>query len=135
MPIDEIEVIKQKLVDQIKPIGVYLFGSFANGTAHADSDFDQMARRSVPAAKPGRILQLSSRLHHPAGAMDVLPLDHHGSVLFVWEKAQLAVFQNPRLDLSGIFPSELRCLYLAAVHPTVQQQLHDQPRDGRQFLE
>ena len=40
MPIDEIEVIKQKLVDQIKPIGVYLFGSFANGTAHADSDFD-----------------------------------------------------------------------------------------------
>ena len=34
MPIDEIEVIKQKLVDQIKPIGVYLFGSFANGTAH-----------------------------------------------------------------------------------------------------
>ena len=24
MPIDEIEVIKQKLVDQIKPIGVYL---------------------------------------------------------------------------------------------------------------
>ena len=40
MPIDEIEVIKQRLVDQIKPIGVYLFGSFANGTAHADSDFD-----------------------------------------------------------------------------------------------
>ena len=40
MPIDEIEVIKQKLVDQIKPIAVYLFGSFANGTAHADSDFD-----------------------------------------------------------------------------------------------
>ena len=40
MPIDEIEVIKQKLVDQIKPIGVYLFGSFANGTAHTDSDFD-----------------------------------------------------------------------------------------------
>ena len=40
MPVDEIEVIKQKLVDQIKPIGVYLFGSFANGTAHADSDFD-----------------------------------------------------------------------------------------------
>ena len=40
MPFDEIEVIKQKLVDQIKPIGVYLFGSFANGTAHADSDFD-----------------------------------------------------------------------------------------------
>ena len=40
MPVDEIEVIKQKLVDQIKPIGVYLFGSFANGTAHADSEKD-----------------------------------------------------------------------------------------------
>ena len=40
MPIDEIEVIKQKLVDQIKPIGVYLCGSFANGPAHADSDVD-----------------------------------------------------------------------------------------------
>ena len=40
MPVDEIEVIKQKLVDQIKPIGVYLFGSFANGT-------DELAECSV----------------------------------------------------------------------------------------
>ena len=36
------------------------------------------------------------------------------------QEAQLAVFQNPRLDLSGIFPSELRCLCLAVVHPAVQ---------------
>ena len=48
MPIDEIEVIKQKLVDQIKPIGVYLFGSFANGTAHADSDFDFYTGGNTP---------------------------------------------------------------------------------------
>ena len=26
---------------------------------------------------------LTKWLHHPAGSMDVLPLDHHGSVLFV----------------------------------------------------
>ncbi len=48
MPVDEIEVIKQKLVDQIKPIGVYLFGSFANGTAHADSDFDFYSVKQRP---------------------------------------------------------------------------------------
>ena len=37
---DEIEIIKQRLIEQLDPICIYLFGSFANGTAHADSDFD-----------------------------------------------------------------------------------------------
>ena len=40
MPMDENEIIKQKLIEQVNPICIYLFGSFANGTAHADSDFD-----------------------------------------------------------------------------------------------
>ena len=40
MPNDEIESLKNKFVEQLNPIGVYLFGSFANGTARADSDFD-----------------------------------------------------------------------------------------------
>jgi predicted nucleotidyltransferase len=37
---DEIEIIKQKLIEQVNPICIYLFGSFARGTAHADSDLD-----------------------------------------------------------------------------------------------
>ena len=37
---DEIETIKQRLIEQTNPICIYLFGSFANGTAHAESDFD-----------------------------------------------------------------------------------------------
>ena len=40
MPMKEIEIIKQRLIEQVDPICIYLFGSFANGTAHADSDFD-----------------------------------------------------------------------------------------------
>ena len=40
MPMDEIEIIKQRLIEQVNPTCVYLFGSFANGTAHADSDLD-----------------------------------------------------------------------------------------------
>ena len=40
MPNDELEVLKQKFVEQLNPLGVYLFGSFADGTARADSDFD-----------------------------------------------------------------------------------------------
>lgn len=40
MPNDEIEVLKQKFVEQLNPLSVYLFGSFADGTARADSDFD-----------------------------------------------------------------------------------------------
>ena len=40
MPMDEIEIIKQRLIEQVNPICIYLFGSFTNGTAHADSDFD-----------------------------------------------------------------------------------------------
>ena len=37
---DEIEIIKQRLIEQVNPICIYLFGSFASGTAHADSDLD-----------------------------------------------------------------------------------------------
>lgn len=36
----EIEQIKDVLVENISPIKVYLFGSFANGTAREDSDYD-----------------------------------------------------------------------------------------------
>ena len=37
---DEIETIKHRLIEQTNPICIYLFGSFANGTAHAESDLD-----------------------------------------------------------------------------------------------
>lgn len=36
----EIEQIKDVLVENISPVKVYLFGSFANGTAREDSDYD-----------------------------------------------------------------------------------------------
>ena len=31
MPMDEIEIIKQRLIEQVNPTCIYLFGSFANG--------------------------------------------------------------------------------------------------------
>ncbi len=37
---DEIEIIKQRLIEQLDPICIYLFGSFANGTPRAESDLD-----------------------------------------------------------------------------------------------
>ena len=40
MPMGEIEIIKQRLIEQVAPICIYLFGSFANGTVHAESDLD-----------------------------------------------------------------------------------------------
>ena len=36
----EIEKIKDIFVEKISPVKVYLFGSFANGTAQEDSDYD-----------------------------------------------------------------------------------------------
>ena len=36
----EIEQIKDIFVDNLSPVRVYLFGSFANGTAREDSDYD-----------------------------------------------------------------------------------------------
>ncbi len=36
----EIERIKDQLIRKLSPLRIYLFGSFANGTAHEDSDFD-----------------------------------------------------------------------------------------------
>ena len=37
---EEIDEIKNIFVDSLSPVKVYLFGSFANGTAREDSDFD-----------------------------------------------------------------------------------------------
>ncbi len=40
MPEREIDLIKNNLVDYLSPEKIYLFGSFANGTADEGSDFD-----------------------------------------------------------------------------------------------
>ena len=36
----EIDQIKDRFVSELSPVKIYLFGSFANGTANDDSDFD-----------------------------------------------------------------------------------------------
>lgn len=40
MPINEIEELKDKFVDQLTPISIYLFGSYAAGNYTEDSDLD-----------------------------------------------------------------------------------------------
>ena len=40
MPEHEIEQIKKRLINKLSPSKIYLFGSFADGTATDDSDFD-----------------------------------------------------------------------------------------------
>ena len=40
MPEKEINQIKERFVSELSPVKIYLFGSFANGTANDDSDLD-----------------------------------------------------------------------------------------------
>lgn len=40
MPVNEIEELKEQFVNQLMPLKIYLFGSFANGTYTEESDFD-----------------------------------------------------------------------------------------------
>lgn len=40
MPLAEINELKDKFVEQLAPLRVYLFGSYADGTYDQDSDFD-----------------------------------------------------------------------------------------------
>ncbi|MCD8054193.1 MAG: nucleotidyltransferase domain-containing protein [Lachnospiraceae bacterium] len=40
MPIQEIEELKKHFVDQLLPVQIYLFGSYASNTYTAESDFD-----------------------------------------------------------------------------------------------
>ena len=40
MPNDEIYALKDRFVEQLAPLKVYLFGSYAYGTPDADSDYD-----------------------------------------------------------------------------------------------
>ena len=36
----EIDLIKERFIDELSPLKIYLFGSFANGTENEDSDYD-----------------------------------------------------------------------------------------------
>ena len=38
--IEKIEELKEQFISQLKPLKIYLFGSFANGTYTEESDFD-----------------------------------------------------------------------------------------------
>ena len=40
MPNDEIYALKDRIVEQLSPLKVYLFGSYAYGTPNVDSDYD-----------------------------------------------------------------------------------------------
>ena len=40
MPMNEVEELRDCFVSQISPLRIYLFGSFAEGTNHEQSDFD-----------------------------------------------------------------------------------------------
>ncbi|MBQ2633553.1 MAG: nucleotidyltransferase domain-containing protein [Oscillospiraceae bacterium] len=40
MPVQEIHALCERFVTQLSPSKVYLFGSFADGTAHSGSDLD-----------------------------------------------------------------------------------------------
>ena len=40
LPPELLDEIVRRLVDAIHPVGIYLFGSHASGTPHADSDVD-----------------------------------------------------------------------------------------------
>lgn len=40
MPIDEINELRDCFIQHLSPVRVYLFGSYADGTFHEDSDFD-----------------------------------------------------------------------------------------------
>ena len=40
MPNDEIQALKDRFIEQLSPLKVYLFGSYAYGTPGADGDYD-----------------------------------------------------------------------------------------------
>ena len=40
MPDKEINMIKEKFISELSPLKIFLFGSYADGSAREDSDFD-----------------------------------------------------------------------------------------------
>ena len=61
----EIGLIKDKLVEALSPVKVYLFGSFADGRAREDSDFDFYV---VVKDGSGDPLDLTAKAHEAAHA-------------------------------------------------------------------
>ncbi|MBR0368185.1 MAG: HEPN domain-containing protein [Clostridia bacterium] len=48
MPNDEIQALKDRFIEQLSPLKVYLFGSYAYGTPGADSDYDFYIPGGIP---------------------------------------------------------------------------------------
>ena len=72
MPTQEIDNIKQKFIDEIKPLQIYLFGSYAAGKETEDSDFDFYL---VVDDNAGRIVDITADAYRAIRTVRQHPVD------------------------------------------------------------
>ena len=72
MPIQEINEIKDRLVRQLSPKSIYLFGSYAKGTQTEDSDFDFYV---IMPDDAGNQLELTQSAYRSLRGMKRRPVD------------------------------------------------------------
>ena len=72
MPIEEINALKDCFVETLDPVSVYLFGSFASGTAAPDSDFDFYI---VVDDRQTDVLELMTRAYSACSEIKRRPVD------------------------------------------------------------
>lgn len=72
MPFAEINALKDRLVQQLSPLKVYLFGSYADGTYDEESDFDFYI---VVDDAQGNLLDLMDHAYSAISEIKTRPVD------------------------------------------------------------
>lgn len=72
---NEILQIKDKLIEALHPLRIYLFGSYAKDTYRKDSDYDICI--VVSDSDPEKIFKLAGKAYRYAGHNATRPIDFH----------------------------------------------------------
>ncbi|MCX5654653.1 MAG: nucleotidyltransferase domain-containing protein [Planctomycetota bacterium] len=72
MGTEQIGEVVDAIVERFHPRRVVLFGSYARGDAHADSDVDLLVEMETSASPPERVMQISRLFGRRRWSLDVV---------------------------------------------------------------
>lgn len=98
-----IDYIVQRIVDTLNPRRIVLFGSYARGTPHADSDLDLMVEMETDLSRPYRDMRVYELFPNRRWSMDAVVYtpaevearrDQMGSLMYVIEREGRTLYER-----------------------------------------
>jgi predicted nucleotidyltransferase len=88
----KIDAMVQRIVERFSPAKIFLFGSYATGTASPDSDVDLLVVMSVRGSRHKKAVEIGVALHDIEVAKDVIVVTPEE---FEWRKDVIGTIEWP----------------------------------------